>query len=108
MANRIAIINHQAVLDIEEATIYYRQIRPSLELKFLGEVKSAIERIRVMPSTGSTADVDSVKLGSIQFVRLKRYDKYLLFYRTYDKHIEIIRVLHGSRAWQEMLDEDVN
>jgi len=106
MSSRIAIITHKAAIDLEDIAFYYRRLKPLLEARFIKDVNSAIDRIKMMPTIGSPLEMDSEQAGSILFCRLKSFPKYLLFYRALEQHIEIVRVLHGSRAWQEMLDDD--
>lgn len=105
MSPRMAIVTHKAAIDLEEIAFYYRRLKPVLETRFIKDVNSAIDRIKMMPAIGSPLEMDSEQAGSVRFCRLKSFPKYLLFYRTHEQHIEIVRVLHGSRAWQEMLDD---
>lgn len=105
MPSRIAIVTHKAALDLEEIAFYYRLLKPVLETRFIKDVNVAIDRIKIMPTIGSPLELDSEQSDPVRFCRLKSFPKYLLFYRTFEQHIEIVRVLHSSRAWQEMLDD---
>lgn len=106
MASRIAIVTHKAAIDLEEIAFYYRTLKPLLETRFIKDVNTAIDHIKMMPTIGSPLELDSEQSDPVRFCRLKSFPKYLVFYRTFDQHIEIVRVLHSSRAWQDMLHDD--
>ncbi|MFT3882951.1 MAG: type II toxin-antitoxin system RelE/ParE family toxin [Gemmatales bacterium] len=106
MPSRIAIVTHKAALDLEEIAFYYRQLKPVLETRFIKDANSTIDRIKMMPTIGSPLDLDPEQSDPVRFCRLKSFPKYLVFYRPFDQHIEIVRVLHSSRAWQDMLHDD--
>ena len=56
-----------------------------------------------MPRIGTSIDVTID--DSIYYCTIKQFPKYLIFYRCVEGCIEIVRILHGARNWQELLEE---
>lgn len=75
MPSHLAIITHQAANDLEEISLYYRRLKPSLELRFMKDVNSVIDRIKAMPTIGSPLELDSDQTGSVHFCQLKAFPK---------------------------------
>lgn len=56
-----------------------------------------------MPGIGATLELKQGPAEPIQWCAIRKF-KYLVFYRVLDYCIEIVRVLHSSRAWEEIYD----
>jgi toxin ParE1/3/4 len=46
------------------------------------------------------------RLAGLRVGRVEGFEKHLIFYRPGDDGVEIIRVLHGARDIDSVLDED--
>ena len=101
-----AIITRRAALDVEDICVYYRKLKPSVEAKFIAATKSAIDRIKNMPRLGSVVEIERPAKETIYSCSIRQFPRYVLFYRVLEHTIEIVRILHGSRNWQELLEQD--
>ena len=57
-----------------------------------------------MPRIGPKCEVANPALADLRWFRVKDSKNYLIFYREIDNGIEVIRVLHGARDIDSILD----
>lgn len=57
-----------------------------------------------MPETGKICHTSS-KLANIRQQPIKGFKNYLVFYRSTDSAVEILRVIHGARDIPAILDD---
>jgi toxin ParE1/3/4 len=50
-----------------------------------------------MPKIGEAYPVPSPRFGDVRRTSVKRFRKYVLYYREIEGGIEILRILHGAR-----------
>ena len=102
------IIRHAAARqDLVEIVAYYiREGSPSAARHFREQAESTFERLRDMPGIGASYDLEYAALAGLRFFPISRFRKYLVFYRTTNDGIEVMRVLHGSRDIHSILAED--
>lgn len=108
--------------DVDAAAGWYAsQGGRALELAFIEELEAAADLIARHPGTGSTrhATVFPDLSTPLRFFRLRRFDRYLLYYLEFPTHLEIVRVWDaardvptrveetrpGARAWQPRRNE---
>jgi toxin ParE1/3/4 len=94
----------QADRDVNEGVAYY--LNEDSEQAALGFV-DALERSITRPATGSPRYAHELNLPGLRCWPMSRYP-YLIFYVELSDHIDVWRVLHGTRdipAW--MRDPDV-
>ena len=93
--------------DLEEAAEYLRkQTSPDRAIRFLDEADATFERLASMPGLGARFDPDSPALGELRFFPVSRFRNHIVFYRPVEGGIEVLRVLHGARDIQGVLDEE--
>jgi toxin ParE1/3/4 len=56
-----------------------------------------------MPGIGSPQSFENPMLAGVRRWPVEGFENYLIFYRTDDEHVEIIRVLHGARDIEAVL-----
>src|SRR5262249_32508793 len=74
--------------------------------RFLDAVETTLERIAHSTGTGVPHATHNPRLAGPRSVRVKKFTRYFLFYRTFDDRIELVRVLHGARDVQSILDAE--
>ncbi len=88
--------------DIEEAVAYYlTEGAEKAALGFINALENAYTHIGRYPATGSLRYSHELNLPGLRFWPLDRYPQ-LVFYIETEDHIDVWRVLHGSRdipAW---------
>ncbi|MBL1258565.1 type II toxin-antitoxin system RelE/ParE family toxin [Methylocystis sp. Sn-Cys] len=87
----------QAERDIEEIVSYIAEDSPSAALRWFEGVRHTCQRLAEMPKMGVARPEVRPDL------RVFASGNYLLAYREVDDGVEIVRVLHGARKWQELL-----
>jgi plasmid stabilization system protein ParE len=75
----------------------------------------ATRRVRLTPQAERDIDRAVVYLATeadvatgIRQWKVSTFDKYLIFYRIVSSGIDIIRVLHGARDIDRILDEEIH
>ena len=86
-----------AVTDIEEIADYTAQHDASAAQRWIEDIRQRCHALGRMPGMGvSRAEVRPE-------LRVFPVGKYMIFYRQVARGVEIIRVVHGARRWQELL-----
>lgn len=88
--------SERAMVDVENAFVWYQSQRIGLGWEFVGDVEDAYRRIQIMPLAGRVVH-RNIRLG-----RLSRFP-YAVYYRLIGETIEIRRCMHERRnptEWQ--------
>ena len=83
--------------DIEEILSYIAKESPAAASRWLGALKETFARLADMPKMGLARPEIRPDL------RCFAIGNYLIAYREIEGGVEIVRVLHGARQWQELL-----
>ena len=93
--------------DINEAIDHYLgEGTEQAALKFIDALELALQHIGRHPATGSPRYAHELDLPGLRCWRVKGYP-HLVFYVERDDHVDVWRVLHGSRdipAWMQAPD----
>lgn len=74
--------------------------------RFLEAVDATLRLIAKTPGIGAPHETDKPRLEGVRCTRVSKFKKYLLFYRSFDDRIELVRVLHGARDIDQILDDE--
>ncbi len=74
-------------------------------MRFLHAAESAFHRLARFPEMGSRYASDNPSLADMRTWPIPRFPKHLIFYRPLPGGVEIVRVLHGERDLQPLLEE---
>ena len=96
----------QAERDIEDAFVFVSEKSEDAGLDFLFAVEETLELIAVTPYIGSERVFDASELKGIRLWRVKSYEKYLIFYFIRDNSIEIVRLIHASRDYNRVFEDE--
>jgi toxin ParE1/3/4 len=86
-----------AAADLVEIAAYIAEDNPEAAERFLDAAEAAFAVIASMPSLGRTFRFQSAVAQGMRVWRVEGFERYLIVYRAVESHIEIVRVLHGSR-----------
>jgi len=100
--NLIRNILPEAEEDIESHGDYIFERNPSAALRFADAVNETIKMLLGNPNLGERFRADLT--GQIRFRTISGFRNYLIFYRQVDTVLEIIRVLHGARDYEDLFD----
>jgi toxin ParE1/3/4 len=83
--------------DIEEIAVYITQDNPYAAIRWIDALEKKINALGDMPSIGSLRSDIKADLRSWAF------GNYLILYREVESGVEILRILHGARQWEDLL-----
>lgn len=65
--------------------------------RFLTAVEKTLEVLTILPALGTLWESANPEYRGMRFLPVRRFRRYLIFYRAVGNDIEIIRVLRGAR-----------
>ena len=75
---------------------------------FLDAVEETFQDFERMPRMGTKREFQDARLSGVRMWRVKAFPKHLIFYRSIEDGVEIIRVLHSARDIESRFsDEDL-
>jgi toxin ParE1/3/4 len=101
-------ISPRAVRDVlQQASYLAREATPSVARRFHKAVADAVTRLARMPAIGSPYESSNPRLASLRAWRVRRFDKYVIYYQVSEESVTIVRVLHGARDIERLLDDSI-
>lgn len=99
----------QAQFDLVEiATDLGQRAGLAIAQRFLAKVNQTLAKLEQMPFLGTHSDKLSGRNADLRIWPVKGFTKYLVFYRTRDDDLIVIRVMHGMRDWPALFADDAN
>ena len=86
-----------AEADIEGIVLYIAEDNPAAARRWLEDIRTRCRRLADMPGMGTARPEVRPDL------RLSPVGNYLILYRQAGADVEIVRVLHGARQWQDLV-----
>ena len=95
----------QAIADLEEIKRYISVdlFNPQAAAELVELVFEKIRTLASLPQTGARLRTDISTLKTYRFIPCKNY---LVFYRTEEKFVSVIRILYARRDYLGLLDTD--
>ena len=100
---RRIVISPKADLDLDDQFDHIAEDNLQAAQRFLTAAQDAFIRLNRMPELGVPVPYKNIRLWPITHFR-----NHLIFYRPIADGIEIVRVLHGARDWNHILEENQN
>ena len=88
----------EAEADIEGIALYIAEENPVAARKWLDNIYLHCQRLGFMPAIGVA------RFDVRPNLRMLPVGNYLILYQEIERGVEIVRVLHGARQWQELHD----
>lgn len=110
MIGKLVVPRARARQDIDDALIYYlREAGDDVALRFIDALEAAYQHLSAHPASGSLRYAYMLDLPGLRAWPLRGFP-WLVFYSETGQHLDVWRVLHGSRdipAWMgdEMSDD---
>ncbi|HWE35428.1 MAG TPA: type II toxin-antitoxin system RelE/ParE family toxin [Isosphaeraceae bacterium] len=105
MIHREVLRRPGARRDIAEIALGLARDRPTTSERFLQALERISLQIAARPDIGAPYPVADPALARLRCVRVPRFRNHLVFYLTFDDRIEVVRVLHGARDVDSLLDD---
>jgi len=95
----------QIETDVAEIYDYIDQDSNAAAERFLDAFEATIRRLADMPGIGRRWESDSPRLVDLRVTTIPGFRKYLVFYRPLPDAVEFLRVVHGARDVESVLEE---
>lgn len=87
--------------DLVEGARWIRADNPLAARRFLDAAIDAFARLGEFPEFGQRARLRNRRLVGVRFSVLPPpFNRWLVFYRTNDGQVEILRVIYGTQNWR--------
>jgi toxin ParE1/3/4 len=83
--------------DIEEIVDYISHDSAQAAATFRATLQRICEMLVEMPEAGSTRNFHNPEMKGLRMLPVRKFDNYLIFYRSTPEGLEIVRVVHGAR-----------
>ena len=103
MKRRI-FITPKASHDLDEIYNFIAQNNPDTALQFFDAARQTFNQLAKNPGIGTIYEVSKPELQGLRKWRVKRFDKYMIFYRYSDDLVEIVRILYAGRDISVILE----
>lgn len=95
------------IRDLIQIATYLAQDNLDASDRFLGAVEETFKQLAQMPQIGKLSDFSHPSLVDVRQQAVKGFRKYLVFYRPMEKGVEILRIIHGARDVEALLEEEL-
>ncbi|MBX3294463.1 MAG: type II toxin-antitoxin system RelE/ParE family toxin [Acidobacteria bacterium] len=86
---------------------YFFDLQEDLAQRFLDSCDETFKLIASHPQLGAPNKFSVQKLSSVRMVRVRGFEKYLIFYIPTDNEIRILHVFHSAKDYNRVFDEDI-
>jgi toxin ParE1/3/4 len=93
-------------IDLLQHFVYIGERNYDAAERFLRAAREAIHDIARMPTAGGLKHFRHPELSGIRSWPIDGFKNYVIFYRETKDGIEVLRVLHGARDIERVLQED--
>jgi len=87
----------QAEADLENIVLYIAEDNVQAARQWIEDIYTLCQQLGEMPAIGVAKSY--IRPG----LRMLPAGSYLILYQQVDKGVEIVRVIHGARQWQDLL-----
>lgn len=92
--------------DIVAIADYLDEINQALSERFLEAVEQTCARLDNMPGLGAPYPLVNPRLQYLRHHPIRGFPNYIVFYLPTDNGIEVVRVLHGARDIDTLLEAE--
>jgi toxin ParE1/3/4 len=96
----------QVIQDLIGLATYIAEDNLDASDLFLQAAEETFKQLGEIPQMGKFCQFSDHDLAGIRQQAIKGFRKYLIFYRLTDEGVEILRVIHGARDIEAILEED--
>jgi toxin ParE1/3/4 len=88
---------HSAEQDVEEIVDYISHDSAQAAATFRVALQHVCEMLVDIPEAGSTRTFRNPEMKGVRMLPIRKFNNYLIFYRSAPEGLEIVRVVHGAR-----------
>ncbi|KZL50669.1 type II toxin-antitoxin system RelE/ParE family toxin [Nodularia spumigena CS-591/12] len=97
----------QVIRDLIDLATYIAEDSLDVSDRFLIAAEATFKQLSKTPAMGKHCQFSHPNLADIRQQSIKGFRKYLIFYRLTESEVDILRVIHGARDIEGILDEDL-
>ncbi len=90
----------------DQAEYLAREANLETALRFYEAANRTFQELARMPGLGERRESDHPRLAGLRVHTIEAFPNHLAFYRQTAEGIEIVRVLHGARDLERILESD--
>ncbi|MEO5803270.1 MAG: type II toxin-antitoxin system RelE/ParE family toxin [Verrucomicrobiota bacterium] len=94
--------------DLVDCGSYIALDDPTAADNFIDAAEKAFEQLSKMPEMGPVLHPSNPRSQNMRFWPVTGIRNYLVFYFPLPDGVEKVRVLHGAREWEHVLEEELN
>jgi toxin ParE1/3/4 len=94
----------QVAIDLLDHAEHISKDSLDTALRFLDAAESTFIFVAKNPEIGALCRFSSAQAEHVRFWPVKGFDKYLIFYQPLSDGIEVVRLLHGARDLEKILE----
>ena len=98
----------QAYRDLIEIADHIAEGRIEAADRFLDAAEATFDRLAETPEIGGLCPFKNPLAVDIRVWPIRRFNKYLVFYRPESNGVFVVRVLHGARDWQSLFENQID
>lgn len=102
---KLVIVRPLADWDLDEKADYLRHSSPRVAMRSYVAARSTFDRLANMPGLGSPCEFINPAFADLYFYPIRRFPKYLIFFRRFPNGIEVVRVLHSAQDVERIFAE---
>ena len=107
MATKRVRVTPQAERDIDNAVIYFAaEADIETVIRFFDAAHETFRALLDTPGMGRARPVGNPRIADVRQWAVSGFGKHLIFYRVTPTGINVIRVLHGAKDIDRVLDEE--
>ena len=99
------VVRPRAHRDLVDIALYIGEDSPAAGERFLDAFEYTTELLLQLPTLGSLCSVSAPSLRGLRVVTVRGFRNFLILYKSLDKQLEIVRVIHGARDLGTAVDE---
>lgn len=88
-----------ALEDLEEIILYIAKDSKTKAVKLHDKIMDKSKTLETFPKLGLLVPDNKIRNSGFRVIVI---DKYLMFYKIYEKEISILRILHGSKDYPQL------
>jgi toxin ParE1/3/4 len=102
----MAKINKRPIViqDLIEQATYIAEDNLDVSDRFLMAAEDTFNFLGTMPAIGRLSGFTPARLADVRQYAIKGFKRFLIFYRVTDDGVDILRVLHGARDVEMLLE----
>jgi toxin ParE1/3/4 len=94
------------IQDLIEQATYIAENNLDASDRFLMAAEDTFKFLGTMPAIGKLSGFTHPRLADVRQYAIKGFKSSLIFYRVTDDGVDVLRVLHGARDLEALLEED--